>query len=62
MLDFSKIESGRFSLEVCDFHLETVFRDALKTLELRAQQAGSVAGLPHPADSAATTWPATLTA
>lgn len=36
LLDFSKIESGRFSLEVCDFNLQAVLRDALKSLELRA--------------------------
>jgi len=40
LLDFSKIESGHLALEVCDFNLQTVLRDTLKTLELRAQRKG----------------------
>jgi len=40
MLDFSKIESGHFTLEECDFNLQLVLRDALKTLQQRAQKKG----------------------
>jgi signal transduction histidine kinase/DNA-binding response OmpR family regulator len=40
MLDLSKIESGRLTLEECAFNLKTVLRDALKSLELRARKKG----------------------
>jgi len=40
ILDFSKIESGKLAMEVVEFSLESMLRDALKTLATRAHEKG----------------------
>jgi signal transduction histidine kinase/DNA-binding response OmpR family regulator len=40
ILDFSKIEAGMLSLEATDFRLGTCVGDALRTLQLRAEEKG----------------------
>ena len=40
VLDFSKIDAGRMTLEVVDFELDTVIRDVATAVELRASDKG----------------------
>jgi len=40
VLDFSKIESGKMSLEIVDFELTSLLEDARKTLKYAAEQKG----------------------
>jgi len=40
ILDYSKIESGKLSIEVIEFSLESMLRDTLKTLASRAHEKG----------------------
>lgn len=40
ILDFSRMEAGRFELEPVDFHLQTMIHDTVKPLSLRADEKG----------------------
>ncbi len=40
ILDFSRMEAGRFELEPIDFNIRSMLNDAVKSLSLRAHEAG----------------------